>query len=930
MSNAAWQIGTEPVLASVLCGNLLVIVEALRPDQLRHTSLVQWHVPRLVPSADLSRIRDVVDETPLPAELGLRYGDAWVRVPASVSARVRAIDVQTGKDTTLFEFECDPALLHLAWYAGQLVLTIDQGLVVCDVRTRARKTVPYAGLEPLAPPLPFRGHLYCLWRDSDRYRVTRWGNGSSVSGPGFDDRRLSYVRAWTQGPHGPIVRLEATMTGAAESSSVARLELVDPATLALTERVTESGGHVSCTQQHLFVDEVKRSQHAPSYRAPHIRIVNDHAGFVLSCLDGAARQTIKQWVIGSSVTSMVAVPRFSGILLTLADPEVNGIVRDQNYSVLTPSSPGVRVIASSSGTILGSPMPTPDGVAALVHEGGNRKLYGSWLRGGCMPAGKQARVIWNDSLGRPAGDNDPSHHYYRLEELDFTRRELHIMQFWAASPARAAIVAGERLLVILGREVRSYGLADVRANSTPFDATGATALVARSGEDLFGSPFTGPRDELWGINSKVPALDAFVASLPEQRRARASGDEDSRLEFLREELQRVEREMLRRRGDIRRLAAALPPELSGELNLTECEHFIAWERAALASRGDDAHASARMIFQDYIRQRTLGLDANSEILADVQRNRRGPFARALAWCSFGELGTPEADFSRSANRGARIRSISWWSFIAGLLLVLAGVVGEVRLVLLTPGLAICALAGVLRIADRLSDVGPAFMKRAVGRSTMVKITDDKNAFIRISEQWPNGPPACVIEPDRYLEFLNAFRNSTLLSADARSPRQDAVLLAAELLRRGVTVFISHSSRQASVAIELGEALRHRGIDVMLDRWHLELGAPDHEVESWIAESMIRADAVIYLVSRPAAASGWVMREQAWEWRLLAVKRGRTLPYLIYLEEDVAATTYPRSRCIGPTEFATLGVSGLADSLTQKIVADRLTVLREAL
>ncbi|HEX2829918.1 MAG TPA: TIR domain-containing protein [Burkholderiales bacterium] len=75
--------------------------------------------------------------------------------------------------------------------------------------------------------------------------------------------------------------------------------------------------------------------------------------------------------------------------------------------------------------------------------------------------------------------------------------------------------------------------------------------------------------------------------------------------------------------------------------------------------------------------------------------------------------------------------------------------------------------------------------------------------------------------------------------------------------RITSVFISYSTRDTAVAIELSEALRRHGVDVRIDR---EAVRPGADLRDFIRESVRSTAATVCIVSEASLLSGWVAQE----------------------------------------------------------------------
>jgi len=73
----------------------------------------------------------------------------------------------------------------------------------------------------------------------------------------------------------------------------------------------------------------------------------------------------------------------------------------------------------------------------------------------------------------------------------------------------------------------------------------------------------------------------------------------------------------------------------------------------------------------------------------------------------------------------------------------------------------------------------------------------------------------------------------------------------------ITVFLSHSSRDKSLARRIAEDLKTRSIEVWFDEWEIRVG---HSISQMIERGLEKADYVAVLLTSHSVNSGWVEKE----------------------------------------------------------------------
>jgi formylglycine-generating enzyme required for sulfatase activity len=97
---------------------------------------------------------------------------------------------------------------------------------------------------------------------------------------------------------------------------------------------------------------------------------------------------------------------------------------------------------------------------------------------------------------------------------------------------------------------------------------------------------------------------------------------------------------------------------------------------------------------------------------------------------------------------------------------------------------------------------------------------------------------------------------------------------------GVTIFISHSSRDADNALRLAEDLKRSGVDVWLDKWEIGVG---QGITQTIQRGLADATYLAVWVTRASVESGWVERE--WQSKFAAEIDTRSTIVLPLLAQD---------------------------------------------
>jgi hypothetical protein len=340
----------------------------------------------------------------------------------------------------------------------------------------------------------------------------------------------------------------------------------------------------------------------------------------------------------------------------------------------------------------------------------------------------------------------------------------------------------------------------------------------------------------------------------------------------------------------------------------------------------EANAISRFLLHEYIRRchtrMTVRDVANSGREAAVGHATREPIQRFLAWCALAALRSP-------SNRRARI-----WNSVflaAKTCSVLAGVLAVCWLAItywlpIAAAPWIGAACGWAALGAVLVSGGLWKLERhlSFARDEIVTGLD----IARFEETWPGACPPMIQDPGGHFEFLQVSAAMGLFKPENRSTLQRAVCRASQapVVRRGTRVFLSYSHTRAVEAARVVDELSKRGIGVSFDALDLRSDAGDWEVEEWIAEQLMAADALIYVISREFLSSGWINREAEWSVRLMAVKP-TTAPYLLYVDSTPILSDYPPARVVdGQTLVHSADVRKLFDELAARISADALSAI----
>jgi hypothetical protein len=195
----------------------------------------------------------------------------------------------------------------------------------------------------------------------------------------------------------------------------------------------------------------------------------------------------------------------------------------------------------------------------------------------------------------------------------------------------------------------------------------------------------------------------------------------------------------------------------------------------------------------------------------------------------------------------------------------------------------------------------------------------------LSAKWSTG--ACSLFDDwrRYRELVGDLLACDLLGGRWRDRLEDALrrVWGSPMHPGKRHVFISYSHRDLEPARRLAVGLESRGVTVAFDHWQPETEVDERQVEMWIAENVISSNAVVYLLSSNARASGWIRRECEWERRLLGLRETFELPLLIALDMSVLPEGYPADNVFDARDLRYADDEVLLNAIATRILASHM-------
>jgi hypothetical protein len=599
--------------------------------------------------------------------------------------------------------------------------------------------------------------------------------------------------------------------------------------------------------------------------------------------------------VADTVESLTAVGPKSGILITEAAMSLSERQTSERRTVvqaLTPRTAVPAVLTSWKGSVVGQPATSVDRVIWLNHPDGDATLHD----------------VWPLEIARAPRSSTS----YEMRMLDTENGEWRTLDVDMGEPLHSLFATNQLLVLDARSRLMAFDIDKIWQAARSTSEPRKKLFGASSTEDtplIRGLPLTGPTSDNWGYTMDTPhTLELLEASIPDDAefRQQARDDPGMLLRLLDFQTQHACDHVLSEWPDtLEILARDCPPEFLAVLHVVEfgnpqaprfgaldtlrsrVEDIVEWRTAherriaeRLASE-KNAVLPARILLHEYVRRCRSQIPIQdvleswgSDSVA-INWDLKGPLRAALSWCNLERLRPPD---EKSGNR--------------------------------------------LRWSPRRIF---GFKRSEPGSRLSLE------ALAKLMAKWPGGCPSLVQDVGEYLEFLSDCVLAELVSLRGRSVLQQAVARAwrSPALGRGVQAFISHSHKQSDLAWRLADGLGKRGVAASLDAIDLRSDASDWEVETWIAEQVLRSEAMVYLVSQEFLESGWVHRETEWEFRLLGVKHAITIPYLVIVDSEVAS--HPPGRTVdlrGLTK--TDNLDGILDELAARITLDSLMPVRSVL
>jgi hypothetical protein len=159
-------------------------------------------------------------------------------------------------------------------------------------------------------------------------------------------------------------------------------------------------------------------------------------------------------------------------------------------------------------------------------------------------------------------------------------------------------------------------------------------------------------------------------------------------------------------------------------------------------------------------------------------------------------------------------------------------------------------------ANRLRDAGQALAKAIPAERGDLR--DEAVAWIGRLAQTDTQRRLEELSADEYMKARAKLARQLLeLRRALNEPAVPAPRSGTAAADRAASVFISYSTSDTAVAIELSETLRRHGIDVRIDRVAVRPGA---DLRDFIRESVRSTAATVCIVSEASLLSGWVAQE----------------------------------------------------------------------
>jgi hypothetical protein len=435
-------------------------------------------------------------------------------------------------------------------------------------------------------------------------------------------------------------------------------------------------------------------------------------------------------------------------------------------------------------------------------------------------------------------------------------------------------IHGDALLVRVSADLFAYGISELWELAEPRENSAskafAQALASNKQAVLDGPVFTGPVREDWGYEYDEPILHDILDPLLESAEAFWELSANERFKRVEEMTEQLVRSVLLHWPDTHALQAR------------SCAQRFS--TAALALESEAEHRFGE-------------LQPNRELLSEILQFR----AETAVVPEVLPPGIPEriARFllleyvRQSLHETGVTKVLSRWNDRHAI-----------------------AVGGAWEVGPALLDILSWYSLR------YIESLDTRRFLEEFVPRWRHGAPAWTGSVRPYLDFLRDCREWQLVCAPARNSLAEAVCRAwtSALNPQRADVFISYSHHHEKLARETAKGLSDRGLRVGFDRWEIKADATDRSVEAWIAETILRAQTRLFMLSPEGLRSGWVNREVEWDLRLLGVRRAFSIPLVVVGSEQLPLdlTAYPKGRVV-PADL--IAKSAGIDELALRVALD---------
>lgn len=865
-----------------------------------------------------------------------------------------------GRKTALGAITCLDDYGRVYSHQGAVYVNCGDELRKWSVQTGTWDVVVHAdGMWMEANPIFHQASIFCLWSNSRQYSILE-----DTGEPEFKISMTSGRRVqWSESLRAPGFpadwrhwrdSLYVRCRSAPMSGGEGQLWRIDSRDLTVQgQRPTKDGLCLAGASGQLFCDEEYSVKVGADMCRPvtpgatfaglevvgDIRLKDSQSVWNLCAYDLPSLELRKRWTLSGRVRRIDLADSGRGLVIT-----EEGLIRGATIQILSSRTPYPVTVSGFEQQPVGVPVQFGVYTAWLLHEGGNIALHDEWPLALKRRPQHESVVQWFDEKSQVWRRATPMQSWepiYRLFLLNLETGESRDFPIEIGESFSDIVASGPNLLLVGRQRLHALSFDSLWTKSKPTAYRKLQLLgdpVAPEMPVLCGLPFTGPRSDDWGASFESSASNEFL-------RAHASpktlNDADARATTTDNWMDWAISRVLSKWPDTARILARECPatlltntvQITGSFGAVKfdsgfVENVNSWRsqvenRIARGTETEVEHTPiSRFLLHEYIRRchnrLTVREVANSGPEAAVSHATRESIQRFLAWCVLATLRSPSDERSKTWSRVfiaakactvlTAVLAVCWGAITYWLPIENAGIATACGWTALGLGLA---SAGLWKLERHLLFV----------RDPHLSHLD----IVRLEETWPGACPPMIQDPGGYFEFLRICATMGLFAPQHRSRLQSAVCRAWQnpIVRRGTRVFVSYSHTRASEAARIVDELSKRGIRVSFDALDLRTDAGDWEVEEWIAEQLMAADALIYLISREFLSSGWINREAEWSVRLMGVKP-QTVPYLVYVDSTPVLRDYPQGRIVDAQDIAQrTDAQELFDELAARITVDAL-------